>query len=51
VLFRSPPTKIAGRELSSYLHSLDAQLGRVRGLPVETRIDADTRAVEVLSLH
>jgi sulfide:quinone oxidoreductase len=46
-----PPTNIAGRELSSYLHGLDAALGRVRGLPVETRIDADTRAVEVLSLH
>jgi sulfide:quinone oxidoreductase len=46
-----PPNKIAGRELASYLHGLDEELGRVRGLPVQTEIDADTRAVEVLSLH
>jgi sulfide:quinone oxidoreductase len=46
-----PPSKIAGRELASYLQGLDEELGRVRGLPVQTRIDADARAVEVLSLH
>jgi sulfide:quinone oxidoreductase len=46
-----PPTKIAGRELAAYLEALDEDLGRVRGLPVQTRVDADTRGVEVLSLH
>jgi sulfide:quinone oxidoreductase len=46
-----PPTKIAGRELAGYLEALDEELGRVRGRPVETRIDTDARAVEVLSLH
>jgi sulfide:quinone oxidoreductase len=46
-----PPTKIAGRELAGYLQGLDEELGRVRGLPVETRFDAGTAGVEVLSLH
>jgi sulfide:quinone oxidoreductase len=46
-----PPTKIAGRELAGYLQGLDEELGRVRGLPVETRFDDDTGAVEVLSLR
>jgi sulfide:quinone oxidoreductase len=46
-----PPTKIAGRELAAYLQGLDEELGRVRGLRVETRVDRDTGAVEVLSLH
>jgi sulfide:quinone oxidoreductase len=46
-----PPAKIAGRELAGYLQSLDDDLGNVRGLPVTSRIDADTHAIEVLSLH
>jgi sulfide:quinone oxidoreductase len=46
-----PPTKIAGRELAGYLETLDEELGRVRGLPVETGLPGDARAVEVLSLH
>jgi sulfide:quinone oxidoreductase len=46
-----PPTKIAGRELAGYLETLDEELGRVRGLPVEAGLPGDARAVEVLSLH
>jgi sulfide:quinone oxidoreductase len=46
-----PPTKIAGRELAGYLESLDEELGRVHGRPVETGLASDARAVEVLSLH
>jgi len=46
-----PPTKIAGRELAGYLETLDEELGRVRGRPVETGLPGDARAVEVLSLH
>jgi sulfide:quinone oxidoreductase len=46
-----PPTKIAGRELAGYLQGIDEQLGRVRGLPVQTRLDPDTNGVEILSLH
>jgi sulfide:quinone oxidoreductase len=46
-----PPTKIAGRELAGYLESVDEELGRVRGLPVQTDLGHDARAVEVLSLH
>jgi len=46
-----PPTKIAGRELAGYLETLDEEFGRVRGLPVETGLPGDARAVEVLSLH
>jgi sulfide:quinone oxidoreductase len=46
-----PPTKIAGRELAGYLEALDEELGRVRGRSVETRIDTDAHAIEVLSLH
>ena len=46
-----PPAKIAGRELAGYLQSLDDDLGRVHGLPVTSRVDADTHAIEVLSLH
>jgi sulfide:quinone oxidoreductase len=45
-----PPGKIAGRELAPYLQASDEDLGRVRGLPVESHIDADTGGVEVLSL-
>jgi sulfide:quinone oxidoreductase len=46
-----PPTKIAGRELAGYLETLDEQLGRVRGLPVEVGVGANARSIEVLSLH
>lgn len=46
-----PPTKIAGRELAGYLETLDEELGRVRGRPVETGLPGDASAVEVLSLH
>lgn len=46
-----PPTKIAGRELAGYLQTLDEELGRVQGRPVETGLPGDARAVEVLSLH
>ena len=39
-----PPAKIAGRELAGYLQSLDDDFGGVHGLPVESRVGADTRA-------
>ncbi len=45
-----PPTKIAGRELAGYLETLDEELGRVRGLPVQAGL-GDAKGVEVLSLH
>ena len=45
-----PPTKIAGRELAGYLETLDEELGRVRGLPVQAGF-GDDKGVEVLSLH
>ena len=45
-----PPGKIAGRELAPYLEAFDGDLGRVRGLPVESPVDADAGGVEVLSL-
>jgi sulfide:quinone oxidoreductase len=46
-----PPAKIAGRELAGYLQSLDEDIGRVHGLPVESRAGAGPHSVEVLSLH
>jgi sulfide:quinone oxidoreductase len=46
-----PPAKIAGRELAGYLQSLDEDLGRVRGLPVQARVETDARPTEILSLH
>ena len=47
-----PPTKIAGRELAGYLEGLDEEAGRPAGLPVSVKVgDADTAAIEVLSLH
>ncbi|MDA0163240.1 FAD-dependent oxidoreductase [Solirubrobacter ginsenosidimutans] len=46
-----PPAKIAGRELAGYLQSLDEDFGHVQGIPVESRVVADTHPVEVLSLH
>jgi sulfide:quinone oxidoreductase len=46
-----PPAKIAGRELAGYLQSLDEDIGRVRGLHVESRVGADAHPVEILSLH
>jgi sulfide:quinone oxidoreductase len=46
-----PPSKIAGRELAAYLERLDEDLGRVRGLPVDRRVDVNPPAVEILSLH
>ncbi len=46
-----PPTKIAGRELAGYLQTLDEQLGRVRGLPVEVGVGDNARGIEVLSLQ
>jgi sulfide:quinone oxidoreductase len=45
-----PPGKIAGRELAPYLQAFDEDLGRVRGLPVESHVDLATGGVEVLSL-
>jgi sulfide:quinone oxidoreductase len=46
-----PPTKIAGRELAGYLETLDEELGQVRGRAVQADMGADTRSIEVLSLH
>jgi len=46
-----PPSKLAGRELGAYLEGLDQDLGRVRGLPVDRRVDVDSPAVEMLSLR
>ena len=43
---RSPDVSWPG-----YLQSLDEDFGRVHGLPVESRVGADTRPIEVLSLH
>jgi sulfide:quinone oxidoreductase len=47
-----PPTKIAGRELAGYLESLDEQVERPSGLPVNVDIgETGTGGIEVLSLQ
>jgi glyoxylase-like metal-dependent hydrolase (beta-lactamase superfamily II) len=45
------PMISASGSLAGYLETLDEEFGRVRGLPVETGLPGDARAVEVLSLH